>query len=160
MKRGRISLADQLARNQASLDAYRTSGQPRVVLHTPEPPKPPRAARKASGRPLEKDVQAAILEAIRAHPKVAWCGRINRGVAVSTNADGSMRYTAFNTIVGMSDLLGQMRDGRMLAIEVKRDHHGRPTQDQAAFIAKVNENNGVAGLCYSVDGVYAILDNA
>ena len=163
MKRGRIGPKAERKTFRAA-EAFYGLASPTGQPHTVFPPEAERVKReKPNARPdapLEKDVQSSVLAAIRAHPKVAWCGRINSGTAVAQNVNGSARYTRFHTINGMSDLLGQMKDGRMLALEIKRDHHGRPTEDQAAFLAKVKENNGVAGWCYSIDGAYEILDNA
>jgi hypothetical protein len=165
MKRGRPTLAEQIRRNEAALNQYLHAAHKSLIVTSTNNPLagadelPHRGPkRKTADAPPESVVQREVLAALRAHPKVAWCGRINSGTAVAQNSDGSSRYTRFHTIRGMSDLLGQMRDGRMLAIECKRDHHGRLTEDQAAFLDKVRENNGVAGMAWSVDSAIEIIE--
>ncbi len=105
--------------------------------------------------PLEADIQAQILRALRVHPAVAWAGRFNSGAQVIGEGK-SRRYVRFSTVKGLSDILGQLKDGRMLAIEVKRKS-GRLSDDQADFVAKVSANNGLAIVARSVSDVWAAL---
>ena len=58
---------------------------------------------------------------------------------------------------GCSDILGQLRTGHFLAVEVKRPRTG-PTDDQAAFLAQVNAAGGLGLVARSVDDVQAALD--
>lgn len=44
---------------------------------------------------------------------------------------------------GISDIIGCLKDGRFLAIEVKRPG-AKPSADQNAFLEKVRDRNGVA----------------
>lgn len=101
--------------------------------------------------PLEKDIQAAILELLETHPRVAWAERMNTGGMERENADGTKRYIRF-AFEGCSDIIGQLKDGRFLAVEVKRP--GRyPTHAQRAFLAMVNAHKGVGIIAFSVDDV-------
>jgi len=102
--------------------------------------------------PLEKDVQAAILEALQFHPLVAWAARMNTGAAKFKDAKGKARFVRFG-FPGMSDIIGQFKDGTFLAIEAKRPKGEGPTDDQKAFMETVNNNGGRAGVARSVDDI-------
>lgn len=128
---------------------------------SPTGPKKPRPSAFTAGAkvPLEADVQKAVLKALKYHPKVAWVGRYNSGTMEEQGATGDTRYVTFNSVPGQSDLMGQMKDGRILAIEVKRPG-GKPTERQAAFLALVARNGGVSGFACSVDDALSIIDAA
>lgn len=115
-----------------------------------------KALRLTKPEPLESDIQAQILRALKIHPAVAWCGRFNSGAQVIGEGK-SRRFVRFSTVKGLSDILGQLVDGRMLAIEVKRPS-GRVTEDQMAFISMVANSGGVAFVARSVAEAWAILD--
>ena len=71
---------------------------------------------QAQPRRLERNEAAALLEvlkALRAHPAVAWCERMNSG-AVRIGG----RFVRFGW-PGCPDVLGQLKDGRLLGVEVK-----------------------------------------
>lgn len=53
---------------------------------------------------------------------------------------------------GVSDILGIMKDGKFIAIEVKTDR-GRVTPEQQNFLDIINKNNGMAFLAKSLDEV-------
>lgn len=101
-------------------------------------------------RPLEKDVLKAVLAALRVHPVVGFAWRANTG----SFEVGKRRIRA--GFRGQPDVLGMLRDGRLLAVEVKRPGE-RPTPDQGAFLEKVRANGGVAVVATSVDDVLATL---
>lgn len=107
---------------------------------------------------LERDVLAAALQAVAINPKVAWAHRMNTGAVERENADGTKRYIAF-AFKGCSDIIGQMKDGRFLAIECKRPG-GKVTADQIAFLTNVRRSNGVAFIAWSVDDVIRELAGA
>ena len=104
-------------------------------------------------RPLEKDVLKAVLAALRAHPAVAFVWRANAG---SFEVDGRRIRAGFR---GQSDILGMLRDGRFLAVEVKRPG-GRLTSEQAAFLAGVSQQGGVAIVATDVHDVLTVLQTA
>ena len=164
MKRRRETLRDTIARNQQSMDLYAAlSDRPRVVLTAPPPPKP-RKPREPSTQATEGDVMRAIFDLLRRHRRVAWFMRLNSG-AVS---DGD-RYTTFYRLYlpgrpgiskGASDYLGQLTDGRMFLVEVKRPGVTRGTVEQEMLIAACQAQGGVAGVCQSVDDVLQLLGDA
>lgn len=156
LKRGREPLKDQIKRNAAAFELLRPPGVEPASIYAGilnQVDKPKRAAPKPSGRPLERDVQREILKAVREHPKVAFCGRFNRGQAVEGN-----RRIFFNSIPGFSDLHGMTTGGTAIYLEIKRDAAGRPTEEQAKFIAMILKHNGIAGCISSVDEAMALLN--
>lgn len=118
-------------------------------------PRPMSAAPVSLPRPLERDIQAACLECLAVHPAVAWAHRFNTGVARYEDASGDDRIVRF-AFKGCSDILGQMKDGRFLAVECKRigEH---PTPEQTAFLLQVHRANGLAFVARSVDDVLRAL---
>lgn len=160
MKR-RPSLRETIAKNQTAMDIYAAlSDRPRVELTMPPPPKP-RAKRQPSTRATEGDVMRTIFDLLRRHRRVAWFMRLNSG-AVS---DGD-RYTTFYRLYlpgrpgiakGASDYLGQLTDGRLFLVEVKRPGVTRGTVEQEMLIGACQAAGGVAGIAQSVEDVIALL---
>lgn len=103
----------------------------------PKPPKPIEIP--------ERDVQRVVLQYLERHPKVVWVKRMNVGMT---------RGLKFG-FIGCSDLLGQLKDGRILAIEVKRKGQG-PNLAQQNFIANVLRGNGVAGIVRSLEDIVSL----
>lgn len=101
--------------------------------------------------PYEADVLAAILEYLSLCRRVAWFKRMNVGGALQENSDGSHRYIAF-AFKGCSDIIGQMKDGRFLAIECKRPGKNA-TPDQWQFLCEVNRANGIGIVATSIEDV-------
>jgi hypothetical protein len=154
--RGRETLREKMLRNQATMDRYAAiSGKPRVLLDIPpEPAK--RGPRKPSGQPTEAQILKAVMALLKRHPKVAQCWRQNSGTFQERNRDGSVRYIRANTAKGMSDIMGVLKDGRTLAIEVK-SATGRMRPGQEEFLATIRQAGGVAGVCRSVEDAVALL---
>lgn len=91
----------------------------------------------------ERQTLPAVLLALRLHPKVAWVERMNTGGMWAINEkSGHRQYIRFGW-AGMSDITGQLRDGRRLEVEAKSDT-GRPTPEQRAYIALIRHHQGVA----------------
>lgn len=88
----------------------------------------------------EADVLTQCSELLRISNKCAWFARMNTG-AWKTEDGG--RYVRFG-FPGCSDILGQMKDGRVLAFECKREGK-KPSEDQQAFLDTVALNNGLSG---------------
>lgn len=113
--------------------------------------------RRHNAKP-EQGVLNAVLAMLRLHPAVAWAARINSGAYKTP--DG--RFIRFG-FPGCPDIVGQMKPahsggaGAFLAIECKSDA-GRATDEQAAFIDKVKQFGGKAGIARSVDDALAILE--
>ena len=78
-----------------------------------------------------------VLKALRTHPAVAWCERMNTGAA---KVEG--RFIRFG-FKGCPDVLGQLKDGRLLGVEVKAQA-GRLRPEQALFLERIRCAGGVA----------------
>ena len=158
-ERGRRTLREQMLRNQKTEALYAAlSGKPARELPIPPEPKK-RAPAKPSGEPSEADILRAIMALLKHHPRVAQCWRQNSGTFAERNRDGSTRYIRANTQKGMSDIMGVLKDGRTLAIEVKsRVGKMRPGQDE--FLQTIRQAGGVAGVCRSVDDAVRLLGDA
>ena len=78
-----------------------------------------------------------VLKALNAHPAVAWCERMNSGAARMGG-----RFVRFG-FKGCPDVLGQLRDGRLLGVEVKAQA-GRLRPEQAVFLERIRGAGGVA----------------
>jgi hypothetical protein len=59
----------------------------------------------------------------------------------------------------MSDIMGTLKDGRALAIEVK-SRTGRMRPGQKEFLRQIRDAGGVAGVCRSVDDAVRLLGDA
>jgi hypothetical protein len=95
---------------------------------------------QCSRKPNERQEAAALVEvlkALRAHRAVAWCNRMNSGAT----RVGS-RFIRFGWR-GCPDVLGQLKDGRFLGVEVKAAT-GRLRAEQRVFLERVRESGGVA----------------
>ncbi len=97
-------------------------------------------------RPAEREVMASILEWLPYCPKVAWFARVNNGAYKVGD-----RFVRFG-FTGCSDIIGQLRDGRFLAIEVKKPG-GELSTDQVEFLGKVDRHRGVAFVAHSLEDV-------
>jgi hypothetical protein len=107
---------------------------------------------KRFNRHEEQGVLNAVLKVLSYHPNVAWCARFNTGGF----KDARGQFVRFG-FAGCSDILGQMVDGRFLALEVKAAK-GRLTDDQEFFIAKVRANGGVSGVARSIADALKIVE--
>lgn len=67
-------------------------------------------AKRTKNRP-EAAALIEVLKALKTHPAVVWCERMNSGAAKIGN-----RFIRFG-FAGCPDVLGQLRDGRMLGVE-------------------------------------------
>lgn len=84
---------------------------------------------------------AEVLQALRTHPAVAWCERMNSGAHVVEAATGR-RFIRYG-FKGCPDVLGMLKDGRLMACEVK-SATGRLRPEQAAFLELVRAAGGLA----------------
>ncbi len=78
-----------------------------------------------------------VLKALNTHAAVAWCERMNSGAARI-----GARFVRFG-FKGCPDVLGQLKDGRMLGVEVKTKS-GQLRPDQAVFLERIRGAGGVA----------------
>lgn len=91
-------------------------------------------------RTNDRPEAAALLEVLKAlhtHPAVAWAERMNSG-AVRVGG----RFIRFGW-PGCPDLLGQLKDGRLLGVEVKAAK-GKLRPEQAVFLERIRGAGGVA----------------
>lgn len=105
--------------------------------------------------PSEAAVLDAIKRALKIHPKVAWYERMNSGAHVA--GEGKDRRFVRYGFKGCPDIIGQLRDGRGLYIEVKKPS-GRVSEDQDAFLERAAKHGGVAFVARSVSDVFERLD--
>ena len=87
----------------------------------------------------ESEIQKKIVNMLRNHPLVAWCYVTSAGYVKGLNG-GTMFKIG---VVGMADIMGQLKTGQLLAVEVKVPGK-TPSKEQLEFIDTVNKNNGVA----------------
>ena len=78
-----------------------------------------------------------VLQALRTHACVAWCERMNSG-AVRIGG----RFVRFGW-PGCPDVLGQLKDGRLLGVEVKGPT-GKLRPEQVVFLERIRSAGGVA----------------
>jgi len=93
-----------------------------------------------------------VLLALRNHPLVAWVERQNSGAAKVGN-----RFIRFGW-PGCSDVIGQLRDGRFLACEVKAPK-GRVRPEQQVFLDRVRAGAGVAFVARDLRDVHRELNH-
>lgn len=117
-------------------------------------PAPATTPRSRPHRGPEADVLAAVLKALALHPAVAWVRRMNTG-AFKVGTGPQARFVRFG-FPGCSDVLGQLKDGRFLAVECKAER-GKLSPEQERFIDVVRANNGVAGVARNVDEALLIV---
>lgn len=155
MTRERGFTAEWLATTTARIERFRAG----TNTDAPDRQRVTAGVAKPSGakvpKPLERDIQAAVLEVLSVHPKVAFAYRFNTGAATFRGADDVERFVKF-AFKGCADVLGMLKGGRFLACECKRfgEH---PTPDQQAFLLSVARGGGLAFVARSVDDVLRAL---
>jgi hypothetical protein len=126
-------------------------GKPPQIVYA-DKPKRERHAPDPNAPPLERDVLKAVWKLLAHHPKVAWITRVNSGTVMADFGADGFHPLRMNYKRGISDLIGQMRDGRFLACEVKRE--GAALMDhQREFLNEVLRNGGVAFVARCVEDV-------
>ena len=105
--------------------------------------------KRTNDRP-EAAALVEVLKALKAHPLVAWAERQNSGAAKVGN-----RFIRFGW-PGCADVIGQMCDGRFLAVEVKAAK-GRASPEQTLFLARIRDAGGVGFVARSLADVVAAL---
>jgi len=91
-----------------------------------------------------------VLMALRAHPAVSWCERMNTGAARIGN-----RFVKFG-FTGCPDVLGQLNDGRLLGVEVKGPL-GKLRTEQAFMLERIAGAGGVAFVARDCRDVFTAL---
>lgn len=108
------------------------------------------SAKRVNSKP-EASALIEVLMALRAHPAVAWVERQNSGATRMGN-----RFVKFGW-PGCSDVLGQLHDGRFLAVEVKAAT-GRLSAEQIEFLARVNQSGGLGFVARNCADVFRKLN--
>lgn len=93
-----------------------------------------------------------VLKTLRAHSMVAWCERMNSGAA---RIGG--RFVRFGW-TGCPDVFGQLKDGRLLGVEVKAEK-GRLRPEQTIFLERIRCSGGVAFMARDCRDVLRELNN-
>ena len=101
-------------------------------------------------KPLEKDIQRAILDYLALFPQKCFAWRANTGAMKIDN-----RHVRFG-IKGAADITGVLAGGRRLEIEVKRPGR-KPDMHQRAFGESITRLGGLYLVATSVDDVRAVL---
>jgi hypothetical protein len=146
------SLRDAKREAAAGLEFYaKLSGKPTPPeLITADLAKPRKyKPQGAHGRPLEKNIRAAVVKALRAHPLVA---------SVSVNFSGNMGGYYIG-IRGKGDLSVKLRNGRWGEIELKVPGR-KPTPVQLNRLEHVRRIGGFAGWAVSVEEAVRIVEAA
>ena len=94
-----------------------------------------------------------VLKALSAHPAVAWVERMNSG-AVKIGS----RFVRFGW-KGCPDVLGQLKDGRLIGVEVKAAK-GKLRPEQTIFLERIRRAGGVAFMARDCRDVFCELDKA
>ncbi len=118
----------------------------------------PKPFRLKAIKPTEAQVQDAILRYLAVERRVVWAARMNSGKGKLLRPDGSQTWISFG-FTGCPDIMGQLRDGRYLAIECKRSD-GRVRPEQRQHITQASDHGAVAIIARSVEDVQTALDAA
>ncbi len=97
----------------------------------------------------ETDIQLLILDWLNRNRIFCWR---NNTMGVYDPKTGTYRKGSKFSLTGVSDILGILPNGRFLAIEVK-SKTGKVSNEQHAFINKINKTNGLAFVARSLDEV-------
>lgn len=158
-RRGRLSPRERISANNANL-SFIAAASPRPdaadnlqKLLVPLPPKRERITRPVDGtpaHPLEKDILADALQALRNDPRVWICDRRQSGVFYDGNR--VIRVGA----KGHLDISGMLQGGRYFEIEAKRPGQ-KPDERQQQRIDHVRKGGGISGYFWSVETCLALL---
>lgn len=110
--------------------------------------------------PLESERQAGIVRYLQLEKRVRFFIRINGG----GRSIGQSFVWFYKLFIGnveqkgkvVPDIIGQLRDGRFFALEVKRPGE-LPTNEQAEFLRMVEKCGGVSGVANNWQQAKAIL---
>jgi VRR-NUC domain len=101
---------------------------------------------------MEAAALVEVLAALRCNPAVAWCERMNSGAARM-----GARFVRFGW-KGCPDVLGQLKDGRLMGVEVKGPA-GKLRPEQSVFLERIRRAGGVAFVAHDCRDVLRELEN-
>lgn len=110
----------------------------------------------------ESTIQQDIVKMLSMHPKVSWCLIVTTGKFRVKNGYIVVGHYIDETqkrLTGMSDIIGQLIDGRLFVIETKKPGE-TPTDEQHTFIDRVKRHGGVGGWADNVETAKFIIDHA
>lgn len=108
--------------------------------------------KRTNDRP-EAAALVEVLKALETHNAVAWARRMNSGAVRM-----GKRFVRFGW-PGCPDVLGQLKDGRLLGVEVKAAK-GKLRPEQVLFLERIRVAGGVAFMARDCRDVMLELDNA
>ncbi len=107
---------------------------------------------KTRGKNPESAIVKAVLDYLRLRGIFAWRNNTT-GIFDPTRKV----FRTFHGLKGVSDVLGLLDGGRLLAVEVKRPG-GKVSAEQAEFIDAVNRRGGLAFVATGIGDVMKALD--
>lgn len=110
-----------------------------------------RAPTTANGL-LEADVLEDSLAALRSHESVCFAWRLQSGLF----KDGERHVRV--GFKGMPDIVGMLWDGRLFAVEVKREIGGVTSPEQKETLQRIRNGCGLAGVAHSAAEAVAIIE--
>lgn len=116
------------------------------------------ALRLSRPEPREADVLRAVLDALAVHPKVAMHWRQNTGAGRLVRSGGQSQFVRFG-FPGCPDVLGVLKGGRFLCVEVKRPS-GRLEAAQRDFLERAKGLGACAFVARSGDDIWRELEAA
>lgn len=100
----------------------------------------------------ETDLVRACLDYLKLRNIFAW-----RNNTTGVFDPVKKKFRTFTGLKGVSDILGILPDGTLLAIECKMPG-GKLTPEQKAFLQNIVDRNGIIGVANSVADVAAVID--
>ena len=101
----------------------------------------PKESKVPKDKPIPESVtQSLIIAWLRT--RGVFCFRVNTTGVWDENLKRHRVLNGIGALKGVSDILGVLKDGRFLAIEVKSSI-GKLSPDQVEFLSKVNQSNGL-----------------
>jgi hypothetical protein len=97
----------------------------------------------------------ACLDWLKAHQILAWR---NNSTGVRRADRNGRTFWSFTGLKGVSDILGCLAGGRLLAIEVKLPQ-GRVTEEQEWFLSTVQALGGLAGVVRTIPDLERLLSS-
>ena len=148
-----------IARKKWTDFAAKASSIQPALFEAPEQPRRRRAGTCKKPSIPERDILSQILGALLLHPLVAHIERINVMAGRLIGKDGKPSRFMRSCRRGRVDLDGFTKNGRVIAIEVKRPStRGQLTAEQIDYLRQVRMSGGLAGVATSVQEAVAIVE--